>query len=763
MSAAPDTTEIAREAIAGFVDVVFGGLNGIVPIRLLGETGTPDQKPQSKYIELAKLGAALPDLAIRAAATARGLYVVPGTVSTPGSARARDIVQTRVLLVDLDHGDIGSARNHLHRHLGEPGMEVASGGQTSDGAAKLHLYWRLDAPATGDDLERVRALRETVALKVGADLSFASLHQPIRVPGSIHGKNGKLTPVRLLARSQATCGLEDLITRAAEMPPLTNILPEERRRRKPAAKELMTRKVRAGAVDDVTRFEALSRVIGHWIRQARLGNASLAAARQAVIEHNAALVVPPWDDERLGREFDALLDKDIREHGPLPAPDGTRLDAPSLSEDAIAARFVARHAAQTRHCTGLGGWMCWTGTHWRRDDVSAARELMRHVCRVVAKETDSAPLARRIASDKTVAAALRLASADPAISSSVDLWDTAPMCLNTIAGLVDLETGEVRPHDPSRLLTQIAGAVPVGVCPRWIHFLEQITGGDRDLQAYLQRVAGYCLTGSTREQVFFFFHGTGANGKSVFLETLSAVLGSYAATAAPGTFTAGKSERHLTELAGLRGARLVVAFETEAGQNWAEGRIKTITGGEPIRANFMHRDHFEFRPQFKLIVAGNHRPGLTSINEAMRRRLHVVPFAVTIPEAERDQMLRDTLLAERDGILAWAVEGCAEWQRRGLAAPAAVKGASADYVATEDSLGEWIEECCATGPDFRSTARTLYTSWSAWAEATGAPRGSQKSLGEALRERGFRPAKVGGARGWLGIAPQHRQPHAEVS
>lgn len=760
MSPASNSPAIDRSAIATFTELVFDGLTGLVPIRMLAETGTPEQKPQSRYIDIAKLGAALPDLATSAARVVRGLYVVPGTVSAPGSARAKDIVQTRVLLVDLDKGDIGLARDHLHRHLGAPSLEVASGGRTGGGDAKLHLYWRLSQPATGDDLERVRALRETVALKVGGDGSFASLHQPIRVPGSIHGKNAKLSPVRLLSSTTAMYSLDELVARAAAMSQLVDVGATPPRKNRPTAGELMTRKTRAGGADDVTRFEALSRVIGHWIRQARQGRCSLDEARQAAVDYNTALIVPPWDASRLEREFDRLLEKDIHRHGPFGAPG---LQAPPLSEDAIAAAFVARHAEDTRYCAALGGWMWWCSTHWQRDDRSLVREFMRQVCRSVASSADAKPIARRIASDRTVTAALRLAAADPAISSTVGAWDNAPMCLNTAAGLLDLETGEMHDHDPARLLTQVADALPGGSCPRWLRFLDRITDGDRELQTYLQRVAGYCLTGSTREQVFFFFHGTGANGKSVFLQTLSAVLGNYAATAAPGTFTASRSDRHLTELAGLRGARLVVAFETESGQSWAEGRIKTVTGGEPIRANFMHRDHFEFRPQFKLIVAGNHRPALTSVNEAIRRRLHLVPFPVTIPDEDRDLLLSDRLLEERHGILAWAIEGCAEWQRHGLAPPPAITGASAGYIDDEDTVGEWIEECCVTGPDCRAPARALYASWAAWAEAAGATRGSQKSLGEALRERGFQPAKVSGARGWQGIAPRHRQPQAEAA
>lgn len=757
--------EIDHAAIAVFTEAVFGGLTGIVPVRMLAETGTPEQKPQSRFIEVPKLAATLPDLASGAATAARGLYVVPGTVSKPGSARVRDIIATQVLLVDLDKGDVPRAREHLLRHLGEPSLEVASGGRTDGGDAKLHLYWRLDQQATDDDLERIRALRETVALKVGGDGSFASLHQPIRVPGSIHGKNAKLSPVHLLSSTSAMYSLDDLVARAAAMPQLVDVGATPPRKNRPKARELMTRKTRAGGADDVTRFEALSRVIGHWIRQARQGQCSLDDARQAVVEYNTALIVPPWDDERLAREFEALLEKDIRENGPLPdrRNEGPAQEPPPLSEDAIAAAFVTRHANDVRHCAALGGWMRWCGTHWQRDDRSVVRESMRQVCRAAASDADSKPIARRIASDRTVVAALRLAAADPAISSAVSAWDDASMRLNTAAGLLDLETGEVHAHDPRHLLTQIAGASPRGACPRWMRFLDQITAGDPELQAYLQRVAGYCLTGSTREQVFFFFHGTGANGKSVFLQTLSAVLGSYAATAALGTFTASRGERHLTELAGLRGARLVVVSETEAGQSWAEGRIKTITGGEAIRANFMHRDHFEFRPQFKLIVASNHRPALTSVNEAIRRRLHLVPFRVTIPEQERDGRLPDRLLEERDGILAWALQGCADWQQRGLAPPEVVTGASAGYVADEDTVGEWMEECCVTGPGCKATARALYANWAAWAEAAGATKGSQKSLGEALRERGFRPTKVGGARGWLGITPRHPQPRAEAA
>jgi putative DNA primase/helicase len=381
-----------------------------------------------------------------------------------------------------------------------------------------------------------------------------------------------------------------------------------------------------------------------------------------------------------------------------------------------------------------------------------ARELVRQVCRSAAQEASTPAEARQIASHKKMSAVLRIAAADPRIAVPASLWDAHPMLLNTPAGVVDLTTGETRPHDPGLLISQMTTASPGSDCPRWTAFLEEITGGDADLQAYLARLAGYCLTGSTREQVFAFLHGHGANGKSVLLQTLASIMGSYAATAAQDTFMASRGERHLTEMAGLRAARLVLVSETDDGRSWAEARIKAITGGEKLRANFMRQDHFEFTPQFKLLVAGNHRPTLNAVGEAMRRRLHLVPFTVTIPPGRRDLRLAEKLLAERDGILGWMLAGCAAWQRQGLAPPKCVTTAAEDYFEEEDLVGQWIEEWCLLGAEHKALAAQLFQSWQVWAEARGFPPGSQKSLGEALRARGFTPTTVRRGRGWSGIA-----------
>jgi putative DNA primase/helicase len=250
-------------------------------------------------------------------------------------------------------------------------------------------------------------------------------------------------------------------------------------------------------------------------------------------------------------------------------------------------------------------------------------------------------------------------------------------------------------------------------------------------------VAGYGLTGSTREHALFFLYGTGANGKGTFLNTLTAILGDYAKVAAIETFTESHTDRHPTELAMLKGARTVTAQETEEGRRWAESRIKALTGGDPITARFMRQDFFTYIPQFKLLIAGNHKPGLRNIDEAIRRRFHLLPFTVRIPPAERDPNLFDKLKEEWPAILGWALEGCLEWQVEGLNPPSVVVEATAEYFDDEDSFGRWLDECCIGDAMAHETTRDLYASWSTWAQCSGMSAGSEPKFRSALKARGF--------------------------
>lgn len=424
---------------------------------------------------------------------------------------------------------------------------------------------------------------------------------------------------------------------------------------------------------------------------------------------------------------------------------------PAFTDEALALRFAELHEDRLRYVAAWSKWLHWTGKLWKLDDTLLAFDLVRIVCRAAASECNESKTAAVLASARTVAAVERLARSDRRLAATSDQWDSDAWLINTPDGTVDLRSAEMRPHCPLDYITKVTAAAPGGICPTWLAFLEQVTDGDEELQDFMQRMFGYALTGDTSAHALFFMFGTGANGKSVMIDTVSGILHDYHRTAAIETFTASNSERHPTDLAGLRGARLVTAVETEEGRRWAESRIKTLTGGDRIAARFMRQDYFEFAPQFKLVIAGNHKPGLRSVDEAIRRRFHLLPFTVTIPPEDRDPHLREKLQKEWTGIFAWMVEGCLNWQRGGLRPPAAVVDATAAYLEAEDALSAWIDACCLREITSWSSATELFQSWKLWADAAGEFVGSAKRFGQNLESRGFAALRKRDGRGYLGL------------
>jgi P4 family phage/plasmid primase-like protien len=418
------------------------------------------------------------------------------------------------------------------------------------------------------------------------------------------------------------------------------------------------------------------------------------------------------------------------------APD----EAPKFSEEALAQAFTAAHRDDLRYTSAWGRWSRWDGKRWQRDETLHVFSLCRAVCLAASRKSKNSALRRKLASAHTVAAVERLARCDRSHAATVDQWDSDPWLFNTPDGVVDLKTGEMRDQQRGDYLTKLAGASPGGEladCPRWLAFLERVTNEKPELASFLQRMCGYALTGITREHALFFLYGTGANGKSVFLNTVSGIMAEYASTSPIETFIAGRDERHPTDIAGLQGARLVTAFETEDGRRWAESRLKSLTGGDRVAARFMRQDFFEFVPQFKLVIAGNHKPRLRAVDEAMRRRFNLVPFNVTIPEAERDKELAEKLRDEWPGILRWMVEGCLAWQREDLNPPDAVRTATRNYFADEDALGRWLDEACILGKSFETSGKQLYGCWKQWCETNSERYGSQRSFSQGLEARQF--------------------------
>jgi putative DNA primase/helicase len=483
--------------------------------------------------------------------------------------------------------------------------------------------------------------------------------------------------------------------------------------------------------------------ISHYVREVQEAAVRRLAVKLLDQAHRLA------DDLRVPTTALARIVEDLHElaSGGEPLP-------PRFSEEALALRFSQVYAIDWRYVSRWGRWMHWDGMRWIEDDTLRVLDLMRGVCRGASAECSNREksAAARLASKATSAAIEALARADRRHAATIKQWDNDPWLLNTPAGTLDLRIGQIREHRREDYITKMTIAGPGGDCPLWLAFIDRVTGGDLALQSFLQRMVGYLLTGSTREHALFFLYGTGANGKSVFLSTISELLGDYARTAPVSTFIATRTDQHPTDLAGLRGARLVTVIETEDGAQWAESKVKAVTGGDKIAARFMRGDFFEFTPEFKLVIAGNHKPGLRSVDEAMRRRLHLVPFTVTIPENERDPLLSEKLRVELPGILRWVIQGCITWQMEGLNPPAVVREATRDYLSAEDSIGRWIEERCTTSTDLWTPSARLFADFKEWCQRTGEHEGSQKRFTQQLEAHGFKRARTSSAKGFEGIA-----------
>ncbi|MFZ2445859.1 MAG: phage/plasmid primase, P4 family [Syntrophobacteraceae bacterium] len=436
-----------------------------------------------------------------------------------------------------------------------------------------------------------------------------------------------------------------------------------------------------------------------------------------------------------GGTKDKLLDlaAQAAEFQPVPSTDIQKKDhQTALTEDKIAQYFAGRFKDDLRFCHHTGTWFTWEGSRWKREETRLAFDKARELCREL-NATGKSILSKAA----TAAAVERFARADRVFAVTSELWDVDLMLLGTPGGVVDLRTGELRPAARADFITKQTSVSPspCSIAPLWSKFLKDATREDEDLELFLRQMAGYCLTGEVSEHALFFVYGPGGNGKTVFVNTLANILGDYARTAAMDSFTASRSDRHPTDLAMLKGARLVTASETEEGRAWAESRIKQLTGGDTIAARFMRQDFFEFKPHFKLVLLGNYKPILRNVDDAARRRFNMIPF-LNAPEAP-DKRLEEKLKDEYPAILRWMIEGCLDWLEYGLTRPSVVIEATRVYFDDQDLFTQWLDECCDKGTGKIETTARLYSSWKEYSERSGELPGSVKTFSANLSRREF--------------------------
>ena len=427
-----------------------------------------------------------------------------------------------------------------------------------------------------------------------------------------------------------------------------------------------------------------------------------------------------------------------------------------------AQRLVDEHGDDLRHVPGVGWLTYQPNGRWARDETGEPTRLMAAVTETMLADAIAAPadddrkaaIAHALKSQgaSRIAAALELAAVDERIVVTANRLDAHPHLLSVADGTVDLRNGTLRPAARDDLITLgtdirlDAGAA----CPRWERFLAEVFAADSDLIAGVQRLVGYVLTGDTREHVLPVLYGDGANGKSVFVGVLEQLLGSLAMTAAFETFLDGQGGTVDYDLARLRGARLVVAQESARGRRLAEAVVKQVTGGDTITARHPYGRPFSYRPAFTAILVTNHRPRADATDEAMWRRLRLIPFEVSFRGRENRQLSAE-LTRELAGILAWAVRGAVQWHERGLDWPDAVTAATAAYRAEEDPVAGFLADECTLEPRGRVTVANLRSRYETWAQGNGERALSAKTLTQALTRHGITTARTKNAREYRGI------------
>ena len=483
-------------------------------------------------------------------------------------------------------------------------------------------------------------------------------------------------------------------------------------------------------------------------------------------------------DERKSRESTEKLTPNIK-------PKVIELGRFNLTDAGNAERLVARHGGSLRYSPSMG-WLIWNGKRWERDAsgevhrraLETVRSIYAEASKIATdylayhtgeddaskKADDKASPIRKHAvaseSHSRLNAMVDRAVTLPGVYVPTEDLDKDPWLLNCQNGTIDLRTGELRPHDPNDLITKIS---PVSYhtdapAPLWAKCLGRWQP-DEEVRSFLARAAGYTLTGNVGEETVFFLYGDGSNGKSKFTSSLEFIMGDYSARIRSDVLMQTKRETTpgtTPDLERLPGTRLLIVSEIEEGARIREGFLKDMTGGESVFVNPKYKQGFQFKPQFKPWLYGNHKPVFRGSDKGIRRRLPLIPFTATIPEGEKDTDLENKLRAEGEGILAWAVRGCLEWQKTRLSPPTGVVTATDNYHQAQDLFGQWITTCCALVPTAWTPTAELRRSYESWCEEEGFRASLDgNAFTERLLQAGCEDARANRdgkrVRGWKGV------------
>jgi P4 family phage/plasmid primase-like protien len=448
------------------------------------------------------------------------------------------------------------------------------------------------------------------------------------------------------------------------------------------------------------------------------------------------------------------------------ARDGTR-DSRPLTEFGNAQRLFDAEGERLRFVHDAQLWIVWQGGAWHWDDGSAVRSLAVRLPPTIYGEgtgylSDAehfAKWARKSQENRVVNSVVALFSDFFQVRLPLSRLDADPFLVgfDQARQVVDLRNGTCRSATPADYVTKTLVAKNVGDSSRavrWMQFLDQVFDGDQEIIDWLQRFCGYLLTGSTQEQLFLFCYGHGSNGKGVFTELLKHVMGDYARAVASETLAESKRAAGgaTPDLAALIGARMVICSETEDNTPLAESLVKSLVGGDTMAVRKLYAAPVEFKPSFKLVMSGNHKPIVRGNDHGIWRRIRLLPFCRTFTKDDCDPHLLDKLKFETPHIVAWMVEGCTAWLKHGLADTPKVIGAATDeYRTDQDIVGHWLDECTTSSPQGETSKAEMYANYKCWSIDNGLRPTSEITLSRRLSERGLKERKSHGTRLWLGV------------
>lgn len=431
-------------------------------------------------------------------------------------------------------------------------------------------------------------------------------------------------------------------------------------------------------------------------------------------------------------------------------------------DDVPLSRELADNLTPTFRSTEAVGWMVYNGTAWEADtNGSAVQECAKKFAERIYEsahansdpDNNVAKKARQILGAGKLAKAISLAASDDCLRTKWASYDAQPGLFNLQNGTLELNEGLLRDHDPDDLVTKVGNARfdSEAKCPHFDKLLEDIL--PQEHRDFVLRLFGYALLGQPKEQVFVLCYGPGANGKSTLVNAVTHAMGGYAMNAEPSTFIKQKNPSIRNDLARLKGARMVATSELATGEILDAPLVKRITGGDPITARFLHKELFEFDPEFVMFMVTNALPVINGADGAMSRRVVLLPFNKVIPEEKRDPSLPEKLQGEASGILNRLLEGLESYRSNGLAIPEDLKAEAARYVQSSDMILGFIEDRCDFEPNGKTAAKDLHSRYRMWCIENGLrPLSQPQFKSEMIKKTKITPTRLKEGWVWPGLA-----------